>query len=114
MAETGKETADGRILRSERSREAIVRATLALVGQGALRPTAEQVAEEAGVGIRTVFRHFSDMDSLFSEMNARLRETAGPLLVGGERSGSVEERARRAIACRVAMYEHVAPYRRSA
>jgi len=113
MSETGKDTADGRILRSERSREAIVRATLALVGQGVLRPTAEQVAEEAGVGIRTVFRHFSDMDSLFSEMNSRLRETAIPLLIAPERSGSREERARSAVARRADMYEHIAPYRRS-
>lgn len=114
MAETGKTTPDGRLQRSERSREAIVQATFDLVGQGVLRPTAEQVAEEAGVGIRTVFRHFSDMDSLFSEMNSRLRKSAVPLLVAGERAGSLEERARGAVQRRAAMYEHIAPYRRSA
>jgi AcrR family transcriptional regulator len=114
MAETGDATPDGRLLRSERSREAIVRATLDLVGRGELRPTAEQVAEEAGVGIRTVFRHFSDMESLFSEMNSRLRESAVPLLVSDDQSGSLEARARGAVERRAAMYEHIAPYRRSA
>lgn len=114
MAETGKANPDGRLLRSERSREAIVHATFDLVGQGLLRPTAEQVAEEAGVGIRTVFRHFSDMDSLFSEMNSRLRESAVPLLVAGDRTGSLEDRARGALERRAEMYEHIAPYRRSA
>lgn len=114
MAESGGDTPDGRLLRSERSREAIVRATLDLVGRGELRPTAEQVAERAGVGIRTVFRHFSDMDSLFSEMNSRLRESAVPLLVSGDQSGSLEARARGAVERRAAMYEHIAPYRRSA
>jgi len=114
MAESSKEAPDGRILRSERSREAIVRAIHGLVGQGVLRPTAEQVAEEAGVGIRTVFRHFSDMDSLFSEMTSRLRETAVPLLTSGERGGSLEARSRGAVERRAAMYEHIAPYRRSA
>jgi AcrR family transcriptional regulator len=114
MSETGKVAADGRLLRSERSREAIVQATFDLVGRGILRPTAEQVAEKAGVGIRTVFRHFSDMDSLFSEMNSRLRKSAIPLLVAGERSGSLEERALGAVERRVTMYEHIAPYRRSA
>ncbi len=114
MAETSKAAADGRILRSERSHEAIVQATFDLVGQGVLRPTAEQVADEAGVAIRTVFRHFSDMDSLFSEMNSRLRKSAVPLLVAGERTGSLEERTRGAVQRRAAMYEHIAPYRRSA
>jgi AcrR family transcriptional regulator len=114
MSETGKIAEDGRLLRSERSREAIVQATLDLVGQGILRPTAEQVAEGARVGIRTVFRHFSDMESLFSEMNSRLRQSAEPLLLAGDRSGSLEERARGAVQRRVAMYEHIAPYRRSA
>ncbi len=114
MAETSKTAADGRILRSERSHEAIVQATFDLVGQGVLRPTAEQVAEQAGVGIRTVFRHFSDMDSLFSEMNSRLRKSAVPLLDAGERTGSLEERTRGAVQRRAAMYEHIAPYRRSA
>jgi AcrR family transcriptional regulator len=114
MAETDDATPDGRLLRSERSREAIVRATLDLVGRGELRPTAEQVAEEAGVGIRTVFRHFSDMESLFSEMNSRLRESAVPLLVSDDQSGSLEARARGAVERRAAMYEHIAPYRRSA
>jgi AcrR family transcriptional regulator len=114
MAESGKNGADGRLLRSERSREAIVKATFDLVGQGVLRPTAEQVAEAAGVGIRTVFRHFSDMDSLFSEMNARLRESALPLMTGGKREGSLVERVRGAVRQRAAMYEHIAPYRRAA
>ena len=32
---------------------------------GALVPTAQQIADRAGVGIRSFFRHFADMDSLF-------------------------------------------------
>ena len=55
---------DGRALRSERSRRPIVEALFALVGEGVLQPTAQQVADRAGVGIRTVFRHFEDMDAL--------------------------------------------------
>ena len=56
--------ADGRRLRSERSRQAIIDAMLKLVEEGVLVPTAQQVSERAGVGIRSVFRHFSDMESL--------------------------------------------------
>ena len=55
MAQSQKDLAlsDGRLQRSERSREAIVQALLSLVREGAPRPTAERVAEKAGVGIRT-------------------------------------------------------------
>ncbi len=88
---------DGRLQRSERSREAIVQALYELVGEGSLLPTAEQVAERAGVGIRTVFRHFSDMEKLFSEMDARILVEVGPLMTGGstEGSGSPVDRVRR-------------------
>ena len=114
MAEQPRAALDGRVLRSERSRLAIVRATYDLVGEGVLKPTAEQVAERAGVGIRTVFRHFSDMESLFAEMNALLRRTAGPIFQGGERTGTLQERVRGLVGQRVQLYEHIAPYRRSA
>ena len=44
------------------------------IGEESLSPTALQVAERADVGVRTVFRHFSDMDTLFAAMNQRLSD----------------------------------------
>ncbi len=90
-----------------------MQALLALVGEGVLRPTAEQVAERAGVGIRTVFRHFSDMEGLFVAMDAHLVEEALPILQGGERRGGLSERARALAARRAAFFEHIGPYKRS-
>lgn len=104
---------DGRVARSRRSRERIVAALLALVGEGVLRPTAEQVAERAGVGIRTVFRHFSDMEGLFAAMDARLVEDALPILQGGDRSGGLHARARALTQRRAAFFERIGPYKRS-
>jgi AcrR family transcriptional regulator len=52
---------DGRRVRSERSRKSIIDAMLQLVEEGILVPTAQQVSERAGVSLRSVFRHFSDM-----------------------------------------------------
>ena len=37
--------------------------------RGNLEPSAEQIADIAKVGRRSVFRHFSDMDTLYREMN---------------------------------------------
>ena len=118
MQGAGKQAAsDGRLMRSERSRAGIVQALYELVGEGSLEPTAEQVAERAGVGIRTVFRHFSDMQSLFSEMDARIDAEARPLLEAdseGERgSGSLLARARGLAARRAAFFEQIAPYKRA-
>src|SRR5271166_5670392 len=85
---------DGRQRRSARSREGIVQALFELVGSGVLRPTAQQVAETAGVGIRSVFRHFADMESLFAEMQARLEAEAVPILRAAAVEGPLDRRAR--------------------
>jgi len=107
-------SSDGRLRRGERSREAIVAALFELVGEGVLQPTAQQVAERAGVGIRSVFRHFDDMDSLFATMDARLRADALPILRGAAPEGALRERARALVERRAKVFERVAPYKRSA
>ena len=106
--------ADGRVRRAHRSGQAIVEALVTLIGEGILEPTAQQVAARAGVGLRTVFRRFADMESLFAEMNARMQREALPLLVGGQPSGGLETRARALVRQRVAFFERIAPYKRSA
>jgi AcrR family transcriptional regulator len=104
---------DGRAQRREKSRAAIVAALFDLVGGGVLQPTAQQVAARAGVGIRSVFRHFDDMDSLYAELDARLREEAAPLLRAPAASGSLRERAGALVAQRVRFFERIAPYKRA-
>ena len=104
---------DGRVLRSERSRESIVEALFELIGEGVLRPTAQQVAERAGVGLRTVFRHFSDMDTLFAELNEKLIAEVKPLVHETPPAGSVEKRALELARRRAGLFERIAPYMRS-
>jgi len=96
---------DGRLLRTERSRQLIIDALCDLVQEGVLVPTAQTVAERAGVGIRTVFRHFADMEALFATIDIQLRESYEGLYLGGDRDGSLEERIRHAIERRAAAYE---------
>lgn len=106
-------TADGRVRRSERSRAAMVQALFDLVGEGVLQPTAQQVAARARVGIRTVFRHFSDMDSLFAEIDDRVRTQALPLLQEPRTGGSRAARTRALVERRIRFFERIAPYKRS-
>ena len=56
---------DGRSERTRRSKDRIVEALLNLYSDGILVPTAQEVADRSGLGIRTVFRHFNEMESLF-------------------------------------------------
>ena len=54
---------DGRRLRSLTSQTIIVDALLVLLKRGILEPTAQQIANEAGISIRTVFRQIEDMET---------------------------------------------------
>jgi AcrR family transcriptional regulator len=92
---TGNRTAavpDGRRQRSERSKQAIIDASLELMEEGILVPTAQLISERAGVGIRSFFRHFADMETLFATIEEQKRESTEALFVGGDRAGSLEER----------------------
>lgn len=105
---------DGRVRRGARSRQAIIAALWDLIGGGELQPTAQQVATRAGVGIRSVFRHFSEMESLYQAMDARLEAELRPLLGAPLAGGTIEERVDRLVRHRAAFYERVGPYKRSA
>jgi AcrR family transcriptional regulator len=59
---------DGRRMRSAESRRRIIQAMLELVQEGNPEPGAEAVATRAGVGLRTVFRLFRDMETICAEM----------------------------------------------
>jgi AcrR family transcriptional regulator len=96
---------DGRLLRTERSRQLIIDAVQDLVNDGILVPTAQTVAERAGVGIRTVFRHFADMETLFATMDVQLRESYEGLFAGGDRAGTLAERILHVIERRATAYE---------
>lgn len=65
---------DGRRLRSDRSRQVIVQSMLQLINEGNLAPTAQQIANHAKVGIRSVFRHFEDMEAIFATADQLWRE----------------------------------------
>jgi AcrR family transcriptional regulator len=55
---------DGRRLRSERTRQTIIEAYLALLRENPQVPTAAQIAERAGYSVRSIFERFPDLLSL--------------------------------------------------
>ena len=56
---------DGRRLRSERTKQLIIEAFLALLRENpAGMPTAAQIAERAGYSVRSIFERFPDLNAL--------------------------------------------------
>jgi AcrR family transcriptional regulator len=92
-----KTPTDGRRQRSERSRQAILDAGMGMMKDGILEPTAQQLADRAGVGIRSFFRHFPDMESLFLAVDEESRESVEALFIGGDRDGTLQERILHAV-----------------
>ncbi len=96
--------------RGRLTREKIILALLDLIRAGNLSPTSEDVAQYAGVGHRTVFRHFQDMESLFEQMNAKIRSLAQPVLAEIVRQGPLTVRLEQLVARRAAAFEQITPY----
>ncbi|HVM52204.1 MAG TPA: TetR/AcrR family transcriptional regulator [Acidimicrobiales bacterium] len=70
---------DGRRLRREQNREAVIDALLALFGEGNYSPSAAEIAERAGISARSLFRYFDDVDDLNRAAIERQLATIGPL-----------------------------------
>jgi AcrR family transcriptional regulator len=87
---------------------------LALIREGNYTPRAEQVAARAEVGLRTVFRHFEDMDRLYREiarpLEAELRHLAQKPFTSTHWQDCILELVDR----RCHAFEKLAPYRRAA
>lgn len=78
VEDTEKPQADGRRQRSQRSREKILRAYWELMLAGDMDPSAAAIADHAGVGLRSVFRHFEDLDTLLRELMALCYDEVTP------------------------------------
>ena len=104
-------TTDGRKLRSEDSKRRIVSAMLELVREGKIAPTAEDVAKRAQVGIRTVFRRFRDMESLYAEMAGAIDDRIASINDGFAKQGDWRANLNHMVERRLQVYEIVMPYR---
>lgn len=65
---------DGRRQRSTQSSDLIAKATIEIINEGNLNPTAKEVAKRAGVGTRTVFRQYEDMEDLHLSIHNIMKE----------------------------------------
>jgi AcrR family transcriptional regulator len=98
---------DGRRLRSVTSQNIIVDAMMVLIQRGILEPTAQQVADEAGIGIRTVFRQVQDKENLFLKMDEKVRATLQETLKrAANPQGNLEKRIEGLIELEAELFEN--------
>jgi AcrR family transcriptional regulator len=71
---------DGRRLRRQLNREAVLDALVELFEEGVFAPTTDDVAERAGISPRSLFRYFDDVDDLHHAAVDRQLALARPLL----------------------------------
>ena len=101
---------DGRRQRRDRNREAVVEALLALYREGNLTPSADEIAERAGISARSLFRYFDDVDGLVRTAVARQQEHLAPLYaLGTSIEEPLEPRIEAFVAGRVRLLEAMGP-----
>jgi AcrR family transcriptional regulator len=105
---------DGRAARAARTRDAIVDASVALVEEGDVRPTAPRIAERAGVSVRSVFQHFDDLPALYTAVVRKVVERLAVLVVPVDPSLPLDRRIADFAHHRANMLEAVTPFRRAA
>ncbi len=104
---------DGRRLRAERGRAAVVAATLRLVDRGDPVPTYAEIARESGVSERTVFRYFPDREALFGAVATEVFPRIAHCLAVEPPAGDVRARVEVLVGLRMELAERTAGLARS-
>jgi TetR/AcrR family transcriptional regulator of autoinduction and epiphytic fitness len=92
----------------------IVEALLSLFEEGELQPSAERLAERAGVSRRLIFHHFRDLEDLFETAADKQTERVLPTLRPLPDGGPLPRRIEALVARCCDFFERVAPVRRAA
>jgi AcrR family transcriptional regulator len=97
---------DGRNLRRDRNRGAVVDALLALYREGVLAPGAEAIAARAGISVRSLYRYFDDVPALVRTAIAHQQQRLAPLYALDIPAGlPFDERAQLFVSARVRLLD---------
>jgi len=106
---------DGRRLRREQNREAVIDALIELFGEGLYQPSSAEIAERAGISPRSLFRYFDDVDDLNRAAVERHLNTHRALFeINIDPDASTETKIEQFVDARVQLHETVAPAARAA
>jgi|GEM_PF-380441 len=104
---------DGRKLRAERGRSAVLNAALDLVNSGNPEPTIAEIAVASGVSERTIFRYFPDREALFSALVFEVVPRVAQYLSFDRPKGPLAERASALVAQRCGFVRVAGPFARA-
>lgn len=106
--------ADGRRLRREQNRDAVIDALLALFRDGVYQPSTGEIAARAGLSPRSLFRYFQDVDDLHRAAAHRQIQLALPLIrLGTGPQEPTADKIRAVVTSRARLYEEVGPSARA-
>ncbi len=113
--EPRSQTTDGRSLRRERNRDAVIVALLELIREGNYEPGTGEIAERAGVSHRSVFRYFDDLGDLVrAAIDHEIGEVVTLAVLPDIGQGPLEERIDTAIESVLKIYGYTSPVARVA
>jgi TetR/AcrR family transcriptional regulator of autoinduction and epiphytic fitness len=113
VASAPTEALDGRQRRTARSRRAICEACLDLVQEGVLQPSADQIADRAGLSRRSIFNHFGDLSELYDAVAEAGMQRCAPLLEEVSEHEPVAERVDHLVRVRSQFLEAAAAFTRA-
>jgi AcrR family transcriptional regulator len=96
---------DGRSLRRERNRDAVIGALLAMLREGVVDPGGAEIADRAGVSHRSIFRYFDDLGDLVRTAIAQELAEALPLgMIENPGTGSLSDRIDALVGSRLRLF----------
>ena len=104
---------DGRTVRAERTRQALVESLLSLLDEGQPTPTAAAIAARAGVSERSVFQHFPDREALLEAVAREQYDRVVPTLRPVDSTLALPERIEQFVKQRARLYEQIGGVRRA-
>ena len=104
---------DGRTVRAERTRQALVDSLLSLLEEGQLTPTAAAIAARAGVSERSVFQHFPDREALLEAVAREQYDRVVPTLRPVDSTLPLPDRIEQFTTQRARLYELIGGVRRA-
>src|SRR4051794_152679 len=114
MTEAVEVEVDGRRLRREQNREAVLDALVKLFEDGNLSPSSAEIAGRAGISARSLFRYFDDIDDLHRAVIERQLRDAQPLLeLPARPDAPTAEKIDAVVNARARLFEQIAPARRA-
>ena len=100
-----QEPIDGRHARRQRSRDAVIEAMFALVREGKIPPSADDVAARAGVSVSSLFRNFDGLHGMQLQALERSQADFAPFFVVSDADEPRAVRVRTHVTTRIEFLE---------